>query len=57
MAYLVYEYPNGYGYISSRKADNPEYVLHDECNTIGEAKESLRQLINENMTNGKIQKR
>lgn len=57
MAYLVYEYPNGYGCISSRKSDNPDHVLRDECNTIGEAKESLRQLINENVMNGKIKRR
>ena len=44
MAYLVYKYPNGKGYLSSQKVNDPTHIWYKECEDIREAKEVLREL-------------
>ena len=56
MAYYVYEYPDGYGYISHFKSNNPDFVLKETCSDIREAKEALKDMIRENFLNGKLKR-
>lgn len=57
MAYLVYEYPDGYGCISATEISKNDYILHKKCSSIKEAKETLKDVITKNVINGKIKRR
>lgn len=57
MTYCVYEYPDGYGYISIQETDNTDCVLRAKCKSIKEAKEVLKGIISDNHVKGKLKRR
>jgi len=56
MAYFIYEYPNGKGYITTQRDFKTEDTFKGECSSIREAKDFLREIIAENYRSGKIKR-